>query len=1045
MTSKKKKQTTKIDTDMDFGDLDDMSDDMNFGELEDIDGNDRNPSKLGIARELGKEAGAGFLDSLVKTTAKKSLNPEYSTHYNDAMDYVDFAKSTFEENKSKVAKTSYQFGKEVKKILPFQIKMLDNFLEKFEAENEQARLESEDQVRDASIQSSLSGIFDKQLEIQKAIAAKQEAEGEIEKKERISMNKLNMDVLTSIDNNISNQTAFTLQISKEYFRRSLELQFKSYFIQADMLKTMRDYYKGFSIQFESIAKNTGLPEFVKLNNTERISEVLRTQAIQSTYKAVFSNADYVKKVKANIAKMVSDKVSSITDKVDTVTDQLNMINSATDGTGMSAGGLVGNIAAGMGGSTFGGMVSDKFSPKIKEKFKNNRAINAGANYLSTLANSPSTFFGSMRRKTDALKDQYSDESNPVRFLASKLFGGMNEILGVTDPGRTEYKVTGASALNHGKPAIFDNKVHRSITEVIPMYLSKILAENSNLRGMYSVVNRGRLDKVGGYKDTQELHYDYDGRGLVTGDELKKKMEERYLSSRNSKGKIDIASRTMLGNSLSSLSKDKAANKKDIALLNSDKSKALLSSYLETASRQNGVKFDYKTLIGDIGTDKANPALSEIVANNKELGKVIELLKKSTDSSKIRWTNNQMADVKTQYPIAGVKQLFSNATKLAGGKVLNNIKDSVAEVIAKGFTRFIMDAGRDIILENVISGEVFKFMTEEEFALAKDSIAIFINDSKRISAIGDSVRESSYLALLGFVNASLKNNFELDPEVFQTLQELSPILGEKGRLTEENLVERKLFRTKDKEYVKVEDLRQVVKTSAEGVRVARASQENKGFIDALSQQFERFNEQHIKRFNADYGNAKNPLEKARVVMRYMKEGATKAKDAAKTQANKTTKQVAEMAKQFDALVGKTTQNSLEKAITALSKVEQSLEAMANTEKNWFEEEIKRLEDTKSQIGDTIDSTAALKELDKEIDKVNKQYQLEISTIKKLKETIAKQKDSVMKLKEKLNSQAGADAGALRAVGGQLRDIFNDTLVNLKELAKKHEERQAAMAA
>ncbi|MBZ5782096.1 hypothetical protein, partial [Klebsiella aerogenes] len=92
--------------------------------------------------------------------------------------------------------------------------------------------------------------------------------------------------------------------------------------------------------------------------------------------------------------------------------------------------------------------------------------------------------------------------------ASKMFGGLNELLGVTDPGAVNYKVQGASALNHNKPAIFDNKVHRSITEVIPMYLSKILKENTDLRMMYSHVNQGKMR--GMQIGSQELHYDYDG-------------------------------------------------------------------------------------------------------------------------------------------------------------------------------------------------------------------------------------------------------------------------------------------------------------------------------------------------------------------------------------------------------------------------------------------------------------------------------------------------------------------------------------------------------
>ena len=263
-----KKQTkTDIDNEMNFDDLEDLNDsDLEFGDLENIE-DDRNPSKLGVAKELATETGKGFLEGLAKQTAKKALPPEYTANYYEAMDYVDFAKDTFEVNKSKVQKSAYRLGKEVKKILPFQIKMLDRFLEKTEADTEQLQQASEEQMREASTQSVLSGIFDKQLEIQKALEAKRDAEDAVEKKERISMNKMNIDVLSSIDANVSQNTAFSLQISKEYFRRSLELQFKSYYVQADMLRTMRDYYKGFSLQFENIVKNTGLPEFVKLNNT----------------------------------------------------------------------------------------------------------------------------------------------------------------------------------------------------------------------------------------------------------------------------------------------------------------------------------------------------------------------------------------------------------------------------------------------------------------------------------------------------------------------------------------------------------------------------------------------------------------------------------------------------------------------------------------------------------------------------------------------------------------------------------------------------------
>ena len=175
--------------------------------------------------------------------------------------------------------------------------MLEGFLAKYETDFEEFRQQSQDEQRNASVASELSSMFDKQLEVQKGLEAKRSAEEQVDKKQRLAVDKISIDVLSSIDSHVATQSAFTLQISKEYYRKSLELQYKTYFIQADMLKDMRDYYKGFSKQFEDIAHNTAMPDFVKLHKKEAVQQMMRDQLMQSTYKQLFSNSDYVKNVK----------------------------------------------------------------------------------------------------------------------------------------------------------------------------------------------------------------------------------------------------------------------------------------------------------------------------------------------------------------------------------------------------------------------------------------------------------------------------------------------------------------------------------------------------------------------------------------------------------------------------------------------------------------------------------------------------------------------------------------------------------------------------
>ena len=178
--AKKKEIKNEVDDEMDFGDIEDLGgDDLDLGDMGDIDASSRTPTMAGVSKELAKEGGKGFLEGLIKHSAKNSLPNSYSENYSEIADYADFAKETFDVNKSKISKSVYKLGKEVKKILPFQFKTLDNYLQNYEDENSQYQQESEEAQREGSIQSSVASIFDKQIEMQKAMEARHSAEDQV--------------------------------------------------------------------------------------------------------------------------------------------------------------------------------------------------------------------------------------------------------------------------------------------------------------------------------------------------------------------------------------------------------------------------------------------------------------------------------------------------------------------------------------------------------------------------------------------------------------------------------------------------------------------------------------------------------------------------------------------------------------------------------------------------------------------------------------------------------------------------------------------------
>lgn len=1019
----KKTKKGEVGDDFDLSDLDDLDSDMSFDDIED----DRDPSKTGIAKELGKEAATGFLDGLVSKTVKKSLPEEYEYNASEVMEYVDFGKEIVEKNKSRIEQTLGKLGTEVKKILPFQSKLLDNFLEQHAEKNAKAQQESEEAMRDAGIQSNLASVFDKQLELQKAIEVRNEAKGQVEAKERLASTRMTTNLLSSIDSNMAQQSAFTTQIGKEYYKKSLELQYKSYFIQADMLKTMRDYYKGFSVQFDSIVKNTGLPEYVKLTNAERAGELIRNKAMDTVYKQVFSNSKYLDGVKKRVDGLISSKVEDALSGVDAFTDQLDMLNSAADGpSGVAR--LLAGVFSGMGGSSLGEKLADKISPKIKDQIKDNQGINAGGKYLDMLVNSPSTFFSIMKEKADKQQQKYSGENTPGEMLGSKVFGGLSGLLNVTSPEAMEYKVKSESALSHKAPAIFDNKVHRSITEVIPMYLASILKQNTDLTKMYTEVNAKRLGT--NFPGSDQLHYDYEGRKLVTESVLKDNIESKVLSNTGTKARSKSLSTSIVRQGKTNLGKDKKANAKELKLLESKEASSMLENYFFKASKLQGVNKNYQTLIAD-ATDptKAPAELNKLLEGNDKLKELLEVLKKAQGTESTDGLDRGLSDLGTTYPTAALRKLFSDTSKLAGSKILNTLSDTNAQTLARGFTRHVLDTGKDITPSTVLDGKAFRNLTKAEFESLQKNLIVFTAEVKRILDSGGIVSEGSLGVLFGLLNKSLRESIDINPEVFQTLYDLNPVLGSKGKLTTENLMDRKLGNFEKQDYVELTDLKSVTKVLKVKTEEARA--------DIFSVFTESSVFKGATEFKSDLTAAgKNPKLIFAAVTKHAKKVGDSVSAASKEYYDKASVRFGEMEKLATKLATEKTDEAakatLSLMVSKMSSLEVSISNLIATEKNTLTEKEKALSEMKSKLIEAGNDPATEKSIEREL-KLAKAYHTDkIKLLESIKSTLSNQHVKLRDLQQSNEGKSVVD------IVKEVRDILQANMSKLKDLVEKAKE-------
>lgn len=1024
------KKTKKDGVDeLDFGDLDDLDmDEVNFDDSS-LDDPDRAPSRSEVAKDMAKQAGTGFVESMAKKTAEKALPPEYASNYSDVMDLAGFATDVVDRNKQQLDKSMFKLGKEVKKLLPMQIGLLDKYLAKKEEEFAEFKQQSEEEMRNASISSELSSIFDQQLDIQKALEAKRSAEDRVETKERLIATKLNLDVLRSIDASVATSAAFETQISKQFFRKSLELQYKSFFVQADMLRTMRDSYKGFTLLLTNIEKNSGLPDYVKLKNTERLADIARTNATQAVYSQLFSRNKYIQTVKDRLGRAVNDKVTSITDSMGDITDALSMMNDGGKGAGLRA---LGGIAAGMGGDTLGEMAGSRLGGKLQERLKDNKYVNTGANYLKAFAASPATLMRSLRDKA-AEREQ---EAEGRGSWSSKLYGMARAGLDLTAEDRPNIGVKRDNYLDHNQPAIFDNKVHRSITEAIPMLLSRILQKNSDMNQMYYQANQHIVSPP----NSPLLMYDYQGRKLDSGESIKAKLQDSVFSQRSTKNRTTAIASNTLTKSKANISRNTAMTKdqkKQLnATLNAKGAQDALAEYYARASSIKGINLDHDTLIVNAGKNKD---LAALINANPQLAKVIDVLRQNSDKDN-SYIDQSLADIQNPYPIEAIKNLFTDSSKLTSAKQPNLVTDKNANAISKALSRFILNRGEDITANNILSRLAFSYFRPDEFnEQVKQNIAVLIDDVKRITSHGDIVLQSSLMALLALVNQSLKSNFEIDPAVFGNIRELYPDFVKQSRLTIENLAEGKIDAGVD-EYMNFMDIKDATKVSSREVGLIREQVFATSGVDRILSRVKSKGEEFKKGLTAASGS---PTAMAEFLLQQAKSfKSTVAASLTKT-SNEIQQGFTKLGNHVDTLVKEGSAKALGLMVQELTALDQKLENYIVLTQNDLAQRTEELQNAKDSVVEVTTQTKLQRAATRELELFVRMGEKNLKALVKLRETVQRNTQSIRQMAQ---NPTTPPTEALRKMGTAIRDVLDQAKKQLAELeAAGASERAAAAAA
>lgn len=428
-----------------FDDGEFMDDDFLFDDDYDMEGPDGN-----LDRTKAQKIGRGFRNKAFdpKNLAAnaieqgmpdgfKKLHKEMDNVFSDVSMAISSMDKEMEAFKGSLKKVGRGVEGMVTKILPQR--MAERFKELVAAEEGYSRPDYDAE----EIKNTLSDMFG---EVKETLAEREEDSKVENERFKISskLSKMTADAVTRLAN-------YQDSVLIKYHRKTLELQFKQYFIQRDSLEVHKATFELQRVALQQIAESSALPEAIKIQRSEEYRKQLQGSLLGRIQQ---SGKNKLSSLTGRIIKGASDEIrSGLADAADMIGTMSEMAGSMTDGEFGDPMEMLGEQLGDMANSTIGGMLGKSI---FKGLMKN------------------STF-----RRMNMKAHQGSEEFK--RGLNTMLRNQDSTIGQILSRWAGPAKQDGESIINTGETGgtavvPWDLASRKSIVEIIPGYLSRILQQ-----------------------------------------------------------------------------------------------------------------------------------------------------------------------------------------------------------------------------------------------------------------------------------------------------------------------------------------------------------------------------------------------------------------------------------------------------------------------------------------------------------------------------------------------------------------------------------------
>lgn len=460
-----KKVEDKIDGTFDFDDGLDLEE-FNF-DLE-PQKDDRKPVTK-IKDGLVSGIKSGLTDSVFLTNTAKDIFPAGIGNTIDAAKTLTESTSRLYDDTLKEIKPAVKdFKRLTTKLIPethdyVPQKVLDIVNGWREDQKNEGQPLSATNQREQMLEMQLAQIFEQQQNLQQ----KQDTRDNLNAAIEMSRHRDDLNVSTQIAQSVQSQENYNRNVDLIFKKKIMELSYRQLFALQDLVELNRSQTQLQGQALPDIVKNTGLPEFLKQQSGEAIKEMNKRKMAEAISDGMFGGTRetvnrVITGVRENLTKKIKEQARGFREGIleaNTGADMLSVSPDSIDKTELGSN-VVGSFGAQWGGKKLGQLL--KKTVLDKSSMLQNASL-AADNFLQTIPGRLKDFKNSNTPYRDGI---LGGAISMAQDAAKSLLPGSTKNLALDQNLNS----------NLNEAYHFTKRDIRSITDVIPGYLARILRE-----------------------------------------------------------------------------------------------------------------------------------------------------------------------------------------------------------------------------------------------------------------------------------------------------------------------------------------------------------------------------------------------------------------------------------------------------------------------------------------------------------------------------------------------------------------------------------------